>query len=84
MNIKYVFPFTLAALLLHPKAISQTVETVGAGSYASYPPNNVGLVDGYFAAPYEWFKKAYPLLNLHDNHISERSQNRCINIHGYL
>ncbi|MDR1973781.1 MAG: glycoside hydrolase family 3 C-terminal domain-containing protein [Bacteroidales bacterium] len=57
----------LATLVALATTQAQTIKTLGAGSYASYPPTNVGLVDGYFAAPYDWFRQAYPLLNLHDN-----------------
>jgi len=46
---------------------AQNIVQVGKGSYAEYPPDAVTFEDGYFAAPYDWFKQAWPLLNLHDN-----------------
>ncbi|MDR0799551.1 MAG: T9SS type A sorting domain-containing protein [Dysgonamonadaceae bacterium] len=46
---------------------AQQIIPAGGGSYASYPPAAVENEDGYFANPYQWFKNAWPSLNLHDN-----------------
>lgn len=50
-----------------PALLAQQPISVGAGSYAEYPPESVLDEDGYFAKNYRWFKDNWNNLYLHEN-----------------
>jgi len=54
-------------LLVCNTLFSQNPVSVGAGSYAEYPPTAVWDEDGYFAKNYRWFHDNWSALYLHNN-----------------